>query len=160
MSFILPLTERRVLHRRAYAGQMRGGREVCGALLTDTARRLRLVFMRNEAKGPATFEVDLEAFRDLARSAQPRRSRVIGMFHSHPGGYAVPGPSDMRDAFHRGMALIYDVVGGEAKLYRRYLRGRRVIAREIALVVEPGALRDRRPRGGSRGGRGNPEGGA
>lgn len=141
MTYTLPLTQRRVLHRRAYAAQLRGGREVCGALLLGKRRSLSLVFLRNRAAGPATFSLDHGEFLEAVRKARTMGASVIGMFHSHPGGYSVPGPRDMREGFYRNVALIYDVIGMRARVFRRRLEKGRFIAQEVALEVEPGPLR-------------------
>jgi proteasome lid subunit RPN8/RPN11 len=131
--YVLPSATRRSLHRRAYQAQQSDHAEVCGALLCDAKGQLQLVFLPNQSKRPSCWLLSTADLRGAAKAAAERGLTLLGTFHSHVVGHAVPGPRDLREGFYRGHQLIYDVCGRHAKLYRRVYRGGRVLAREISL---------------------------
>ena len=44
--------------------------------------------------------------------------KVLGTFHSHPIGEAIPGPRDIQTARSGSLMLIYDVCGRQARLWK------------------------------------------
>jgi proteasome lid subunit RPN8/RPN11 len=143
----LPSEERQRLHRRAHRAQQSGHREVCGALVDVGGGKLTLVFLTNRSPRPASWEL-LRSDLRLAHGVDAKAARVIGTFHSHVVGAALPGPRDIREGFYRRHQLIYDVCGREPKLFRKVRSGKRIIAKEIALVVDTrrGSVRERERR--------------
>lgn len=73
-------------------------RECCGLLEGDGARITALHPTRNLAERPDRFEIDpAEQFR-LMREGR----RIVGCYHSHPGGRAEPSPRDAEFASEAG----------------------------------------------------------
>lgn len=98
---------------RAHAAQSPD--EVCGLLLGDDTRVTAAVATANVATDPARrFEIDplalLRAHRE-ARSGRDHVGRVIGHYHSHPSGRAVPSKTDAEMAFDAGMLWL--IVAGD-----------------------------------------------
>jgi proteasome lid subunit RPN8/RPN11 len=91
---ILPPTLRSQIFAEARAAHPR---ECCG-LLEGSAKHIAALHpTRNLAERPDRFEIDpAEQFR-LMREGR----RIVGCYHSHPGGRAEPSP---RDADHAGEA--------------------------------------------------------
>lgn len=107
------------LFRRAFDAQQSGHREVCGLVYIENRSFLRFAFLPNRTRRAGKFRLlqsDVEcAERRLGAGGRP----VVAVFHSHPMTEAVPGPGDLRSAFYRGNALIYDVIGRDARFWRR-----------------------------------------
>ena len=118
IKYTLPFLERRRLHDRAYRAQQRDHSEVCGAVMCMRSGVLRLHFLENQSERPGHFEIAPADLRALHQSKNGTRLRFLGTFHSHPVSYAVPGRSDIRGAPTRGLMLVYDVCGREARLWR------------------------------------------
>lgn len=70
-------------------------RECCGLLEGDGRRITALHPTRNLAAEPDRFEIDPAEQFALLRAGR----RIVGCYHSHPGGAAEPSP---RDAAHAG----------------------------------------------------------
>jgi proteasome lid subunit RPN8/RPN11 len=135
--FGLPFRERRRLHDRAYRAQQRNHLEVCGALVADKRASLRLVFLKNQTDKPNCFSIARTDLRKVRESSRMRGHRVLGIFHSHPVGYAQPGPRDRRASAMGSYMLIYDVCAREPKLWQITRRGKRRRAFEVALRLDP-----------------------
>lgn len=73
--------------------------EVCGLLLGHGLRVLAIEPCRNVAADPARrFEIDPAALLAAHRRARGGGPAVIGHYHSHPSGHALPSPRDAADA--------------------------------------------------------------
>jgi proteasome lid subunit RPN8/RPN11 len=136
-TYILPYKERRRLHERAYRAQQRNHSEVCGALVVGKDRRIELYFIKNSSGRPGHHEIDMEEIKAIRNSIKGRNKRILGIFHSHPVGEAIPGSGDLRGGFYNGHSMIYDVIGREARLWRLCKRGDRKQANEVPLMLEP-----------------------
>ncbi|WP_341209127.1 M67 family metallopeptidase [uncultured Sphingomonas sp.] len=87
--------------------------EICGLLLGAGDDITRLVPCRNVAVDPSVrFEIDPGALIAAHRAARNGGERVIGHYHSHPSGVAMPSPRDAADAAPDGS--IWLIVAGEA----------------------------------------------
>ena len=128
---------RRRLHDRAYRAQQKDQSEVCGALVLNGTRDLELWFMPNVAGRASSWEIDLPELSRLRREAKSQGKRVAGTFHSHPVGYATPGPRDRRTARVNSLMLVYDVCAGSAQLWRFVKIGKKKMCRPVPLVVDP-----------------------
>lgn len=74
-------------------------REVCGLLLGNGDRIDDVQPCRNVAADPATrFEIDPAQLLAAHRAARAGGPSVIGHYHSHPSGVAVPSRQDASDA--------------------------------------------------------------
>lgn len=144
--FILPNSEKRRLHDRAYRAQQHGQFEVCGLLIVDARGRISLRFLRNESGDPGRYEISLRTIADIRSAIRLENRRILGSFHSHPVSEAAPGRGDLRRGFFNGVELIYDVCGRSARMWRLVKpRGRRVF-REVPLVCEPRQRKSRNAR--------------
>ncbi|NIY74555.1 M67 family metallopeptidase [Thalassospira sp. HF15] len=80
--------------------------EACGLLIAaiDTPNKIRrVVFARNVAEDPlTTFEIDPQTLIECHRTARHKGERVVGCFHSHPNGKALPSPTDRARADENG----------------------------------------------------------
>jgi proteasome lid subunit RPN8/RPN11 len=100
--------------RRAIIAHARRERpnECCGFLLGAARRVKYAVPMRNVARRPATrYKIDDAAhigLRRLLREISPALS-IVGVYHSHPKGAAVPSPTDLREAMYP--EWLYVIVG-------------------------------------------------
>lgn len=69
--------------------------EVCGLLLSDDAGRVAAVAAANVHPDPSRFfELDPAALLAAHRRQRDGGQRVIGHYHSHPGGLAEPSAQD------------------------------------------------------------------
>ena len=92
--------------------------EICGLLFGAPDAIEAAAPCRNVAANPATrFEIDPAALLRAHRAARNGGPTLIGCFHSHPGGDAMPSPRDAADAAADGWLWL--IVGGnEARLFR------------------------------------------
>src|SRR3546814_2739857 len=73
------------------------GAERCGLLLGEAARICDVRFAANVAPEPAChFELDPAVLLDAHRTARNGGSRVVGHYHSHQSGKAVPSSIDRK----------------------------------------------------------------
>jgi proteasome lid subunit RPN8/RPN11 len=69
--------------------------ECCGILLGIGTRITEIVPTRNVHATPQThFEIDPQALIDAHRAARNDGPQVIGYYHSHPAGPALPSATD------------------------------------------------------------------
>jgi desampylase len=98
-------------------------REVCGLLFGSTDRIEAAAPCRNVASDPARlFELDPAALLAAHRAMRAGGPRLVGHYHSHPSGRAVPSVCDAADAQPDG-ALWLILGGGEARLWRAVAAG-------------------------------------
>jgi proteasome lid subunit RPN8/RPN11 len=96
-------------------------RECCGLIEGITAaaefRATALYPARNLAAAPDRFEIDPAGRIAAAKSARARGRRIIGCYHSHPGGDARPSPHDLSGAAEENFLwLIAATDGMECRL--------------------------------------------
>ncbi|GAA0671837.1 proteasome lid subunit RPN8/RPN11 [Sphingomonas insulae] len=95
--------------------------EICGLLLGEGDRITRALPCRNVATDPARrFEIDPAALIAAHRAARGGGPRIVGHYHSHPGGVAVPSARDAAEAAADGTLWLI-AAGG-------VLRGWRAVA--------------------------------
>jgi proteasome lid subunit RPN8/RPN11 len=129
------ILERRRLHDRAYRAQQRDQSEVCGALMATRFGVLRLHFLENQSERPGHFEIASDEVRALRQRQNGTGLRFFGTFHSHPLTYAIPGQGDIRATPTGELMLIYDVCGGEARLWRIVRRKGYKTAVQLTLYI-------------------------
>ncbi len=109
--------------------------EICGLLLGDADRIERAEACNNVAIDPTrTFEIDPTALFAAHRHARAGASAVIGHYHSHPSGVAVPSLRDAAQAMGDGALWLILATGG-ARLWRS--RGIGAFAEELLIPVQP-----------------------
>lgn len=76
----------------------------------------------NIAENPReTFAIDPQAQFDLLRATRGSEKRVIGHYHSHPDGSAVPSPRDLDKAYDpEAIWVVVAVEGGMASAPRAF----------------------------------------
>lgn len=97
--------------------------EVCGLLFGGGGAVTAIGPCRNVAADPARrFEIDPAALLGAHRRARAGGPAVIGCYHSHPGGSAVPSPRDADHAVPDGSVWLI-VAGREVRAWRAVERG-------------------------------------
>jgi proteasome lid subunit RPN8/RPN11 len=91
--------------------------ECCGLLIGDTATVTAAVAARNIADEPTRrYLVDPQDHFAAIRLARARGHEVIGAYHSHPRGPAVPSATDVAEAFPHFCFLIVGLATSDAEL--------------------------------------------
>jgi proteasome lid subunit RPN8/RPN11 len=111
--------------------------EVCGALVVGKDRRIELHFIKNTCNEPYRFEIDMEEIKAIRNSIKGKGKRILGIFHSHPIGGAIPRSRDLRESFYNGYSMIYDICALEARLWRYVKVGKKKRLKEVPLILEP-----------------------
>ncbi|MET0361887.1 MAG: M67 family metallopeptidase [Sphingobium sp.] len=92
--------------------------EICGLLLGGQGRVDTFLASANVAADPARrFEIDPAVLIAAHRAARHGGPAIVGCYHSHPSGRAVPSAADAAQAAPEGMLWL--IVGsGQARLWR------------------------------------------
>ena len=109
-------------------------RECCGLLVGARSRITAAVPMPNLARGRTRYRVDPAAHIALQRVLRviAPRTAIVGVYHSHPHGRAVPSETDIAEALYPDwIHVIIGLQGGRPKTRGFALAGGRV--RTIAL---------------------------
>jgi desampylase len=110
-------------------------REVCGLLLGAGDRIAEAVPAANVAADPSRrFEVDPAPLFAAVRAERGGGPRLLGHYHSHPSGRALPSPRDAAMADRPGRLWLI-VAGGEALCWRESPGG------SVQTAFEPCPLR-------------------
>jgi len=97
----------------AQARSSESPREACGLLLQDATGLIEVVRTENRSPQPQTsFLIDPQALLEAAVSG-----RLIGCWHTHPDGAAVPSESDQQ-ALRDWPALVHVIVGRTVRGWR------------------------------------------
>jgi proteasome lid subunit RPN8/RPN11 len=108
--------------------------ECCGFLLGDATQVRFAVPMRNTAASATRYRIDDAAhigLRRLLRQFVPPLS-IVGVYHSHPAGDAMPSPTDVAEAMYpEWVHLIVGLSGRTASLRAVRMSHRRV--RDVAI---------------------------
>ncbi|NWK95188.1 peptidase [Sphingobium lactosutens] len=109
---------RGILEQIVALGVARPAEEVCGLLLGQAGAIEAILPAANVAPDPARhFELDPAALIAAHRAARAGGPAIIGHYHSHPSGVAIPSATDTACASPDGSLWL--VVGGkEARLWR------------------------------------------
>lgn len=101
------------------AAARRPDEEICGLLLGQGADiRLALPAANVSARPADSFEIDPAVLIAALRAERGGGPAVVGCYHSHPRGAAVPSPRDLEAAEPGRLWLI--LAHGEARLWRRH----------------------------------------
>jgi proteasome lid subunit RPN8/RPN11 len=85
-------------------------RECCGILLGRGEEIVEARRARNVASSPATrFVIDAKDHIDARRDGRARGLEILGFYHSHPHGAAVPSATDVAEAAYPGS--VYAIIG-------------------------------------------------
>lgn len=121
--------------RRALVAQARRERprECCGFLLGHGARVRFALATANVESSAVRYRIDDRAhiqLRRLLRGAAPPLE-IVGVYHSHPAGDAVPSATDVAEAMYPGW--IYMIVGLKRPAAIRAFRVRGRAVRELTI---------------------------
>ena len=109
--------------------------EICGLLYGSQGRIAEAEACANVAADPArAFEIDPAALFAAHRRVRAGGPAIVGHYHSHPSGAAVPSARDAAQAMGDG-ALWLILTAGEGRLWRSDRLG---AFDEVALVVDGG----------------------
>jgi proteasome lid subunit RPN8/RPN11 len=113
-------------------------RECCGLLVGTPSRIDACVATANVDPHPSRYRVDPAAHIELNRRLRGSGRAVMGVYHSHPRGPAVPSQRDIAEAFYPEFVHLIVVVTpegvGEIRAYR--IEGGAV--RELTMAEDSG----------------------
>jgi proteasome lid subunit RPN8/RPN11 len=96
--------------------------ECCGALIGAIHRDRReirtMIPLANQAVGPDRYSIDARTVLRLERQAACIGLSVIGFYHSHPGGAALPSATDLEHACPGYLYLIVAAGGLDLRAWR------------------------------------------
>ena len=95
-------------------------RECCGLLIGTGDVVVGSFRARNLDPAPTRYLIDPQDHFEAIRQARARGAEVIGAYHSHPAGAAVPSPRDIQEA-NGGSDFLYVIVSlvqDDVKAYR------------------------------------------
>lgn len=126
----IPVAVRRALLAHARRDRPR---ECCGFLLGRGFRVLCSLAMKNIEPGHTRYRIDDTAHIALRRTLRDTTPplAIIGVYHSHPAGRAVPSPTDLADAMYPEWT--YVIVGLEGRPQVRAFRLRNGRYREVRI---------------------------
>jgi desampylase len=102
------------LHEEAGAA---GGREICGLLIGAGGAIAEALPIRNAAPDPGRrFALDPRDHLRASREARTRGYRILGCYHSHPGGDIRPSPADAEGAAEQSFHWLI-LAGGRQALW-------------------------------------------
>lgn len=107
-------------------------RECCGIMLGSGGRITVIAPATNIHPAPERhFEIHPQALIDAHRAAREGGPEVIGYYHSHPVGEAVPSPTDR--AMASGDGRIWAIIAGEdVKFWRDAPEGFEALCFQVA----------------------------
>ena len=91
--------------------------EICG-LIIDTGFGYKLVRVRNSSRKKGSFTFSTFDVRKIVTATKTLGQEVVGTFHSHPVGLAVPSDSDIRYAVDNSLMLIFDCCDKTSNLWK------------------------------------------
>lgn len=93
-------------------------REICGLLLGEGMRVRDILPAANVADDPARrFEIDPALLLRAHREARRGGWAILGHYHSHPGGEALPSACDARNAHGDGALWLICTPRGEQAMW-------------------------------------------
>lgn len=91
-------------------------RECCGLIegirRGDTVSATTLHPTRNTASEADRFEIDPAAHISILRAARARGAEIVGCYHSHPNGNAMPSARDLENVGEEGFVWLILALAG------------------------------------------------
>ena len=130
-SFRMVDSHRRQLVNDAKHAALRGGREICGLLISN-GYLLEPIRIANQITKGGGFIFSAPAVREVIKAVKLLGHEVVGTYHSHPYFMAKPGESDIAGVPNDSLMLIVDVQDRKVALWHvQNLRAQRVQLRCI-----------------------------
>ena len=116
---VMWIARRALADMRAHARAERPN-ECCGLLIGDARRIVRAVRARNRRKSPTRYLIDPRDHFRAIHAAREEGLAVVGAYHSHPSGPAIPSTRDLAEAHDRSyLHVIVSLAGrGETRGFR------------------------------------------
>jgi proteasome lid subunit RPN8/RPN11 len=99
-------------------------RECCGILLGRGGEVVEAVAATNLSDDPNRFLVDPRDHIDARRNGRSRGLEVVGFYHSHPRGGALPSPTDVAEAAYPDLLHVIVSLEREPAEVRAFRLGR------------------------------------
>ncbi|MCL6450897.1 MAG: M67 family metallopeptidase [Acetobacteraceae bacterium] len=123
-------------------GRRGAPREVCGLLSGRDGWVTRVYPLRNLEKDPNRFFASptgqYRAFQDI----EQRGETLVGIYHSHPGGEAVPSPRDVEMAYYPDIAYLILALGREPTVRAFRIREGKVWPGRLVVAMPGGEVRE------------------
>lgn len=107
----------RILRQACRSTHETAGAEICG-LIVDTGYHLSFVPTRNVSSRVGSFALSRPDVRRIVAAAMVLGQEVVGTFHSHPVGLAVPGKTDIMHAVDNSLMFIFDCMDRKGCLWK------------------------------------------
>jgi proteasome lid subunit RPN8/RPN11 len=122
-----------------------GENEICGLLLGSQRIIADALAAPNVAGDPrARFEIDPAVHLAASRTARNIGQAIVGCYHSHPNGPAVPSEGDSKHAWQSGFYWLI-VAKGDARLWIADTSGGLMRFSPVLLEIETIALQPSSP---------------
>jgi proteasome lid subunit RPN8/RPN11 len=125
-------TERSKAHKRANEN----GFEICGALIRQKNRSIKLYPLKNLATKPAKWEIELQWLKEIRKELKGSDQRLVGTFHSHVRGYAYPSPKDLEYYPSGFLMMIYDTRDKRVGMWKPLIRKKKGKLRAVAVCCK------------------------
>lgn len=112
-------------------------RECCGLLVGRGESIEEGVAAPNVDPDPARYQVDPAVHVELNRRLRGTGRSVVGVYHSHPRGRAVPSPSDVAEAWYPKFLHVIVAVSSADRPEIRAYRIDNGVVREVAIEEAP-----------------------
>ncbi len=143
--YVLPVPETDRFRAEARRAKQAGNREVCGALVRSGDGSLALCFADNDSHVPHSFQISHGSLSQMREVAGMTSAALVGSFHSHPSGIAVPGEADLQGEAVNNLMMIHSCLTGRIRLWKvAAVNGKRE-AIEIPLEVHARRARSASP---------------
>jgi proteasome lid subunit RPN8/RPN11 len=107
----------KLLREACDVAKRNSGMEICG-LIVHTGFHLKFVQTRNVSRKAGSFIFSKSDVRKIVAAARILGQEVVGTFHSHPAGLAIPGDSDIKYAVDDSLMFIFDCHDKTGNLWR------------------------------------------
>jgi len=105
------------LRQACRSARENAGKEACG-LLVDSGYHLSFVQTRNVSPRAGSFILSGPDVRRIVAAAKILGQEIVGTFHSHPVGVAIPSRTDIAHAVDDSLMFIFDCMDRKGCLWK------------------------------------------